>query len=120
MSEKKCKHCDIVIKPEWSEWRVYPASTPPDFKQEKTEVCCGEDCAIERREHWFGNDSDAEIVEVCKCGGEFSLSNYCGCHVCTSCSDHVGMERCYCGWSKSGGDGRRELVDMGETIDEDL
>jgi len=40
--------------------------------------------------------------------------------LCTSCSDHVGMERCYCGWSKSGGDGRRELVDMGETIDEDL
>jgi len=29
------------------------------------------------------------------------------------------LARCYCGWASSGGDGRKELLEMGETIDPD-
>ena len=55
------------------------------------------------------------------CGDEkehdYEFSSYCGAHVCVECDHHKGLARCYCGWSASGGDGRRELVEMGETID---
>ena len=54
------------------------------------------------------------------CEGAAVWSRYCGAHVCDACGTHRKLARCYCGWSASGGDGRRELVDMGETIgDED-
>lgn len=53
----------------------------------------------------------------CSCGGSFEFSTYCGCKVCTNCMNHKGLARCYCGWSASGGDGRRELIEMGEVID---
>lgn len=53
----------------------------------------------------------------CSCGGEWRFDRYCGARVCVSCGKHKGLARCYCGWSESGGDGRRELVEMGETID---
>lgn len=52
-----------------------------------------------------------------KCNGTAYLSGYCGAYVCSSCSSHVGLSRCYCGWSADGGDGRRQLEDCGETID---
>ena|SRR6516164_5662720 len=52
------------------------------------------------------------------CGGEAEMSN-CGAWVCNSCENHVGLARCYCGWSASGGDGHAELLEMGETIEED-
>lgn len=40
----------------------------------------------------------------------------CGAYVCDTCEKHVGLARCYCGWSASGRDGRAELIEMGETI----
>jgi len=43
----------------------------------------------------------------------------CAAYVCYECDDHKGLARCYCGWAASGGNGRRELVDMGENIDDD-
>ena len=52
-----------------------------------------------------------------KCGGMSFLSRYCGAWVCGQCGNHLGLARCYCGWSASGGDGRAELIDMGETIE---
>ena len=52
-----------------------------------------------------------------KCGGTAYLSRYCGAYVCSSCDNHVGLARCYCGWSADGGDGRAQLVEAGETID---
>ena len=42
--------------------------------------------------------------------------DYCGARVCFKCDHHEGLTRCYCGWSESGGDGRQELQEMGETI----
>ncbi len=63
-----------------------------------------------------GDDREADR---CECGGEYEFSRYCGCRVCDSCDDHKGLARCYCGWSASGGDGRAELEDMGERIEED-
>ena len=43
----------------------------------------------------------------------------CGVGVCYECRDHKGLVRCYCGWSASGGDGRRELIEAGENVEED-
>lgn len=47
----------------------------------------------------------------------YEFSRYCGARVCRDCDDHQGLDRCYCGWSRSGRDGYRELVEMGETIE---
>jgi hypothetical protein len=43
----------------------------------------------------------------------------CGALVCFKCDHHDGLCRCYCGWSASGWDGARELVEMGENLDEE-
>lgn len=57
-------------------------------------------------------------MDQCECcGGEYTFNHYCGCKVCDECNNHKGLARCYCGWSQSGGDGRAELEEMGETID---
>ena len=51
------------------------------------------------------------------CEHEYHFDRYCAARVCVICGDHKGLARCYCGWSRSGGDGRRELIEMGETIE---
>jgi hypothetical protein len=51
------------------------------------------------------------------CGSVANFSNYCAAYVCNDCGSHVGLARCYCGWAESGGNGRQELIDMGETIE---
>lgn len=51
------------------------------------------------------------------CEGDATLNTYCGAYVCMCCDTHIGLARCFCGWSRDGGDGRKELEDMGETID---
>ncbi len=53
----------------------------------------------------------------CQCGAEFEFNRHCGAHVCPSCSNHKGFDRCFCGWSTSGRNGRVELEEMGETIE---
>ena len=53
------------------------------------------------------------------CDHDYYFSPYCGAKVCSKCDHHEGLARCYCGWSASGGDGRRELIEMGETIEPD-
>lgn len=50
---------------------------------------------------------------------DYYLSRTCGVDVCYECRDHKGgLARCFCGWSQSGGDGYRELVEMGENIED--
>ena len=49
----------------------------------------------------------------------YTFNRYCGAHICGDCDDHKGLDRCDCGWSRYGQDGRRELIEMGETIDEE-
>lgn len=41
---------------------------------------------------------------------------YCSATVCCKCNKHQTLTRCWCGWSESGGDGRKELEEMGEVI----
>lgn len=53
----------------------------------------------------------------CSCGGEFSFTKFCAADVCCKCGNHKGLARCFCGWAESGGDGRMELIELGETID---
>jgi len=72
---------------------------------------------IKRRIRKMGR---AYLVDPCPdCGtlGAYELDGYCGAWVCSECGNHWGLARCYCGWSRSGGDGRRELIEMGERID---
>ncbi len=55
------------------------------------------------------------------CSGTAKLNRLCGAYVCDACGEHVGLVRCYCGWSASGRNGRVELEEMGEVIgDEEL
>ena len=61
----------------------------------------------------------AESEKKCSCGGNFSFNRYCGAKLCNLCDNHAGLARCFCGWSLSGGDGRSELIEMGETIEEE-
>lgn len=50
--------------------------------------------------------------------GDCFWVDYCGAYVCQECGHHLGLARCYCGWSITDpGRGREELTDMGETID---
>jgi hypothetical protein len=60
-----------------------------------------------------------KVSKSCECGGEYEFLRYCGVDVCEKCDKHRGLTRCFCGWSESGGDGRQELEEMGETIEED-
>ena len=54
-----------------------------------------------------------------KCWHEFRFNTLCGCKVCIICGYHEGLARCYCGWSLSGGNGYRELLEIGEGIERD-
>jgi hypothetical protein len=73
----------------------------------KCPACGKEDCIYAK-----------PISKPCECGGTIK-NRYCGVFVCDECGRHDGLTRCYCGWSESGGDGRGELVEMGEQIEEE-
>lgn len=63
-------------------------------------------------------EQDIDFIPGCPCGGTFRMVPACGAKVCDKCRKHQGLERCYCGWSEiRPGQGRQELVEMGETID---
>ena len=59
---------------------------------------------------------------------QYEFNRHCGANVCTElriteegaydCDDHEGFVRCYCGWAADGGDGRDQLRDMGENLDD--
>lgn len=55
----------------------------------------------------------------CSCGSDYEFNRYCGAYVCCGCGSHKGMDRCYCGFSRHGGDGYRQLLEDGEQIEED-
>lgn len=59
------------------------------------------------------------IIKQCTCGGEAPFDRGCAAYVCLECGHHDGMCRCWCGWSTSGADGYRELIECGETIEEE-
>ena len=54
----------------------------------------------------------------------------CGAYGCAHCNQHASVNpdtqeviqrfvRCICGWAEDGGNGRQQLLDMGENLDED-
>jgi hypothetical protein len=47
----------------------------------------------------------------------YEFDKHCGARVCIECNDHAGLARCFCSWSRSGGDGYKELIEIGETIE---
>jgi|TARA_Y100000296_G_scaffold33370_1_gene38639 hypothetical protein len=47
------------------------------------------------------------------------MDRYCGAYVCFKCDDHKDLIRCFCGWAADGGNGYRQLAEMGEQIDDD-
>jgi len=47
----------------------------------------------------------------------YAINRYCGAYICYECWDHRGLARCFCGWAQDGGDGRDQLIEMGETIE---
>jgi hypothetical protein len=49
----------------------------------------------------------------------YHLSRTCGVDICGECRDHKGLARCFCGWASNGGDGRAQLIEWGENVDED-
>lgn len=51
--------------------------------------------------------------------GQYVFTSYCGADVCDTCGSHKGLARCYCGWASDGGNGREQLEEMGETIEEE-
>ncbi len=64
------------------------------------------------------------MMEKCTGGCNYYFSGHCGAYVCMDCGHHksgvgpfLGLVRCHCEWAASSGDGRRELEEMGETID---
>lgn len=53
------------------------------------------------------------------CNSRAHFSRGCGVFICDSCGEHEGLARCFCGWSLSGRDGRQELTEMGENVEDD-
>lgn len=43
----------------------------------------------------------------------------CGVPICEACGHHKGLARCLCGWAEDGGDGRAQLIEMGEVVDDE-
>lgn len=70
-------------------------------------------------EDWSRDYRHPAVYECDLCGSTAYESRSCGVHVCDNCGNHNGLARCFCGWSLSGGDGYRELIEMGERIDDD-
>ena len=85
---------------------------------------CGEDMHLRLSRAVFicsecGHELSMPEIICPECGDGMYWSEHCGALVCNGCDYHNGLARCYCGWSESGGDGRAELVEMGENLDED-
>jgi hypothetical protein len=73
---------------------------------------------------WVKESSESVVMEtlcdVTGKGHEYPEKVHvkCGALVCYSCGHHDRIARCFCGWAIDGGNGRRQLEEMGETIDE--
>ena len=77
-------------------------------------VCTGEIIGENERELYYLEHDAPEDHEH-----DYQWATYCGAQVCTDCRDHSGLARCFCGWAADGGDGYKQLVEMGEQIDDD-
>ena len=48
------------------------------------------------------------------------MDKYCAAYLCIHCGYHKDLARCYCGWSLTGLDGREELEQSGENIEDNF
>jgi hypothetical protein len=56
-------------------------------------------------------------TKKCECGGQANFNRNCAADICCKCGNHLGLARCFCGWSLSGRNGYQELLEMGEIIE---
>ena len=77
-----------------------------------------------------GEEPEGFMCEKCYSNGSFEVSKDCGVWKCKDCGAHAkydGAEqepgpmlaRCFCGWAADGGNGRQQLVEMGENVEDD-
>jgi len=104
----------MAMDPKWRErdllWRKVLENSGLDLRQVQI---------ILNRFNRMRPEEGGEVMsDPCACGGEYEWQGDCG-KVCYECENHKGLARCFCGWSLSGGDGRRELEEMGEVIEPD-
>lgn len=60
----------------------------------------------------------AAMPDAIKCNHDTRyFSKICAAKICRECDDHEGLDRCWCGWSRTGGNGNTELSEMGENIE---
>jgi hypothetical protein len=74
---------------------------------------------------------DCELIEEAeKCTHSWERVDSCGAYVCSHCTQHANVNRetqqviqtfvrCICGWAQDGGNGRQQLIEMGENLEED-
>lgn len=62
--------------------------------------------------------TNESIAPKCECKNRV-FNRYCGAYICQDCDRHIGLTRCYCGWSEFGENGLTELWEMGETVEPD-
>ena len=72
---------------------------------------------MEDREGRFNMPVAQEMSDKLPHKHEYVFVDDCSSNVCMDCNSHQGLERCYCGWASSGGDGYKELLDLGEHPD---
>ena len=88
----------------------------PQYDDDDHDIGCTCDLCVQFDDNYGRTNMKPKPCDTPTCDGEAYFRDYCGAYVCNECEGHVGLARCYCGWAASGGDGRSELVDMGETI----
>ena len=90
--------------------------------EHKTWIICLLDSPLRRNAIMARAESDrakllAAVKEAAGCKHETRVySKTCAAKICTECDDHQGLDRCWCGWSSTGGNGNAELREMGENM----
>ena len=67
---------------------------------------------------------------VRECAHQWERIDSCGAYVCHHCEQHANVNRetqeviqtfvrCICGWAQDGGNGRQQLLEEGENLEED-
>jgi len=85
------------------------------------QCCCGHNFPLDSTEDDNCSECGRGYPITCGCGELYPQRPHrgCGARVCNECGDHYGLSNCYCGWSRSGGDGRRNLIEDGECLEDD-
>lgn len=94
-----------------------PRASDLDDPPTVCDPCVNTPCAHGVPGGTFCSACEEQIPEMSGHVHGYVFNRYCGAQVCVACEDHKGLVACYCGWARSGGDGRRELIEAGETLE---